>query len=96
MDMEAGLEHLAARTTSFMDSFIVVVEPGARSMQTYRKIRELALELGVWKISAVGNKVRGAEDEAFIRRNIPENELLGIIPLQRRRYRSGQKRKIAV
>jgi CO dehydrogenase maturation factor len=79
MDMEAGLEHLGRGTTSFMDSFIVVVEPGARSMQTYRKIRELALELGVRKISAVGNKVRGAEDEAFIRSNIPENELLGII-----------------
>ncbi len=79
MDMEAGLEHLGRGTTSFMDSFIVVVEPGTRSIQTYRKIRELATELGIKKISAVGNKIRGAEDEAFIRENVPENDLLGII-----------------
>jgi CO dehydrogenase maturation factor len=37
MDMEAGLEHLGRGTTSFMDSFIVVLEPGARSIQTYRR-----------------------------------------------------------
>ncbi|MBR5980341.1 MAG: AAA family ATPase, partial [Oscillospiraceae bacterium] len=34
MDMEAGLEHLGRGTASMMDQFIVVVEPGARSIQT--------------------------------------------------------------
>ncbi|MDR2606172.1 MAG: AAA family ATPase, partial [Oscillospiraceae bacterium] len=46
MDMEAGLEHLARGTTSFMDRFIVVIEPGARSVQTYQNVRRLALDLG--------------------------------------------------
>ena len=31
LDMEAGLEHLGRGTTSGMDQFIVVIEPGARS-----------------------------------------------------------------
>lgn len=79
MDMEAGLEHLGRGTTSFMDRFIVVVEPGARSIQTYKKVRELALELGVTRIDAVANKVRGPEDEEFIRNNVPGDELLGIV-----------------
>ena len=35
MDMEAGLEHLGRGTASMMDQFIVVIEPGARSVQTY-------------------------------------------------------------
>ena len=35
MDMEAGLEHLGRGTASMMDQFIVVSEPGARSVQTY-------------------------------------------------------------
>ena len=37
MDMEAGLEHLGRGTTESMDEFIVVIEPGARSVQTYTK-----------------------------------------------------------
>ena len=32
LDMEAGLEHLGRGTTSGMDAFIVVIEPGARSV----------------------------------------------------------------
>ena len=42
MDMEAGLEHLGRGTASMMDQFIVVIEPGARSVQTYVRIKELA------------------------------------------------------
>ena len=42
MDMEAGLEHLGRGTASMMDRFIVVIEPGARSIQTYTRIKELA------------------------------------------------------
>ena len=79
LDMEAGLEHLARGTTSFMDRFIVVVEPGSRSVQTYRKVRQLAFDLGVEHVDAVANKVRTEADEAFIKANIPEDELLGII-----------------
>ena len=39
MDMEAGLEHLGRGTASMMDQFIVVIEPGARSVQTYERIK---------------------------------------------------------
>lgn len=79
MDMEAGLEHLGRGTTSFMDRFIVVVEPGTRSIQTFKKIKELARELGVTRVEAVANKVRGPEDEEFIRNNIAGDELLGFV-----------------
>ena len=79
LDMEAGLEHLGRGTTSFMDRFIVVVEPGARSVQTFHNDKRLAYDLGVKKVEAVANKVRTEADEEFIRKNIPEDELLGII-----------------
>jgi CO dehydrogenase maturation factor len=78
MDMEAGLEHLGRGTTSFMDRFIVVIEPGARSVQTYQNVKRLALDLGISRVDAVANKVRNAEDEAFVREQIPD--LLGVIP----------------
>ena len=79
MDMEAGLEHLSRGTTDMVDQFIVVVEPGARSIQTYHSVQRLAADLGVHKVSVVANKVRDEADEAFIREQVPECDLLGMI-----------------
>ncbi|MBO4367644.1 MAG: AAA family ATPase, partial [Clostridia bacterium] len=79
MDMEAGLEHLGRGTASMMDQFITVIEPGARSIQTYGKVRQLAADLGITKVNVVANKVRNEEDERFIREHIPEENLLGFI-----------------
>ena len=79
MDMEAGLEHLGRGTAQGMDQFIVVIEPGARSVQTYRNVKRLANDLGISKVRVVANKVRDEQDEDFIRRNIPAGDLLGFI-----------------
>ena len=79
LDMEAGLEHLGRGTTSGMDQFIVVIEPGARSIQTYKNVKRLADDLGVRQVSVVANKVHSAEDEEYIRSRIPEEDLLGFI-----------------
>jgi len=79
MDMEAGLEHLGRGTASMMERFIVVVEPGARSVQTFHRVKQLAAGLGVKKVQAVANKIRGPEDEAYFHSLIPAEELLGFI-----------------
>ena len=79
MDMEAGLEHLGRGTAANMDQFIVVIEPGSRSVQTYRNVKRLANDLGVKRVRVVANKVRDDRDEAFIRENIPAEDLLGCI-----------------
>ena len=79
MDMEAGLEHLGRGTASMMDQFIVVIEPGARSIQTYEKVKQLAADLGITKVNVVANKVRDEGDREFIRSRIPAENLLGFI-----------------
>ena len=79
MDMEAGLEHLGRGTASNMDQFIVVIEPGARSVQTYRNVKRLAKDLGVKRVRVVANKVRDEHDEEFIRGAIPAEDFLGFI-----------------
>ena len=79
MDMEAGLEHLGRGTAANMDQFIVVIEPGSRSVQTYRNVKRLANDLGVKRVRVVANKIRDDRDEAFIRENIPAEDLLGCI-----------------
>ncbi|MCI6173106.1 MAG: carbon monoxide dehydrogenase accessory protein CooC [Clostridiales bacterium] len=79
MDMEAGLEHLGRGTAGMMDQFVVVVEPGARSVQTYGNVKRLAADLGIRNVNVVANKVRDEKDEAFIRSHIPAENLLGMI-----------------
>jgi CO dehydrogenase maturation factor len=79
MDMEAGLEHLGRGTASLMDQFIVVIEPGARSVQTYEKVKQLAADIGITKVNVVANKIRDESDKEFIRSRIPEENLLGFI-----------------
>ena len=79
MDMEAGLEHLGRGTAANMDQFIVVIEPGARSVQTYRNVKRLANDLGVKQVRVVANKIRDEKDEEFIRGAIPAEDFLGFI-----------------
>ena len=79
MDMEAGLEHLGRGTAGNMDQFIVVIEPGARSVQTYHNVKRLAADLGVKQVRVVANKVRDESDETFVRGAIPAEDLLGCI-----------------
>ena len=79
MDMEAGLEHLGRGTAANMDQFIVVIEPGARSVQTYHNVKRLASDLGIKRVRVVANKIRDQRDEDFIRGVIPAGDLLGFI-----------------
>lgn len=77
VDMEAGIEHLTRGTAEAVDAFIVVVEPGQRSVQTALTVKELAKGLGVQKVFVVANKVRGDSDISFLREHLGGMELLG-------------------
>jgi CO dehydrogenase maturation factor len=79
LDMEAGIEHLTRGTSEAMDAFIVVVEPGHRSIQTALTVKKLAAGLGVRKVFAVANKVRSEADVAYIREHLGGVELVGSI-----------------
>ncbi len=65
--MEAGIEHLGRGTASSVDRLIVVVEPGSRSIDTAFKIQALARDIGLRNIAVIGNKIRSAQDEEYIR-----------------------------
>jgi CO dehydrogenase maturation factor len=80
LDMEAGVEHLGRGTAGAVDAFVVVVEPGRRSIQTAHSIHSLAGDLGIERVYAVGNKVASESDEAFIREQLPGFHILGFLP----------------
>lgn len=80
MDMEAGIEHLGRATATAVDKLIVVVEPGRRSIDTAENIRRLAAEIKLDQIFIVGNKVRNAKDEAYLREHLSDFNILGFLP----------------
>ena len=88
LDMEAGLEHLGRGTASAVDAFIVVVEPGRRSLQTAQAIRRLAADLWIHKVYVVGNKIRNEQDESFIRESLPGDEVIGLLPFSQKAIES--------
>jgi len=80
MDMEAGIEHLGRGTADAVNAFIVVVEPGQRSLQTARAIKRLSADIGIHRVYVVGNKIRSSRDEKFILEHLPGNDVLGFLP----------------
>lgn len=66
VDMEAGLEHLSRGTGKHVSGFLAVVEPYYRSMETARRIAELAGELGITDVRAVTNKIRTEADRRAV------------------------------
>jgi CO dehydrogenase maturation factor len=79
LDMEAGIEHLTRGTAEAVDAFVVVVEPGQRSIQTAHMVKELAGGLGVKQVLAVANKVRNPEEADFVREHLGDVPLIGTI-----------------
>jgi len=82
MDMEAGVEHLGRGTAKHMDTMLVVSDPSFKSLETAKRICELATEMGIKKVFLIGNKVASVRESALIERFTVRNKilLLGLIP----------------
>ncbi len=79
VDTVAGIEHITRGTAEGVDAFIIVVEPGQRSLQTAETIRNLAQGLGIKKIFVIANKVRDDNDIMFIKQSLGDSGFLGSI-----------------
>lgn len=71
MDMEAGVEHLGRGTADEVDVMFVVVEPSAAAIETAKRVRELAADLGVPEVRAIVNRTRGNADRVINRLDVP-------------------------
>ncbi|HTP09310.1 MAG TPA: carbon monoxide dehydrogenase accessory protein CooC [Anaerolineae bacterium] len=80
LDMYAGVEHLGRATVDFVDAMIVVVEPTRRSLGTAAQIKQLANDIGLMRLWLVGNKVRNADEEDFLKVETPGIPVLGFLP----------------
>lgn len=80
LDMYAGVEHLGRATVDFVDAMLVVVEPTRRSLGTAAQIKSLAADIGLTRLYLVGNKVRNADEAAFLEAETPGLPVLGMLP----------------
>ena len=58
IDTEAGMEHIARGTIGTPDLLLIISDPGARSLRTITRIREIAIQIGLErdKIQVVFNQ----------------------------------------
>ncbi len=80
LDMEAGVEHLGRGTAKGIDIMLIVVEPGARSIETAGRIMELARQIDIRKFGAIINKAVGDIKEIEGKLNEYGIAVIGVIP----------------
>ncbi len=66
LDMEAGVEHLGRGTVVGVDQLLIVVIPSRSSIRTALKIKKMADDVQIPKVSFVGNMVQDEEDRQFL------------------------------
>jgi CO dehydrogenase maturation factor len=62
LDTEASPEHLTRGTAKYADVMLTVVEPYFKSLETGRRMAELAHGLGLKRVVLVANKVRDEQE----------------------------------
>lgn len=78
VDMEAGIEHLGRGTANGVDALIIVVNPDKNSLETKKKIKGLASDIGLKRFYTVGNKIRDSADREMIQANL-HNSPIGFV-----------------
>lgn len=83
LDLEASPEHMTRSTTEHVEHMLLVAEPYFKSMETARRYHHLAVDLGIARVSVVGNKVK-AGDESLVEEFCDQHgfELIQVVPYE--------------
>lgn len=77
VDLAAGVEFLGRASVQGIDAFVVVVEPGSRSIETAGNLAVMARDLGIGTVGAIANKVTEPAQLDAIRSQLEDVPLLG-------------------
>jgi len=80
VDLAAGVEFMGRASVQGIDAFVVVVEPGSRSIETGRNIAAMASDLGIGCVAAIANKITEPSQIEIIRSELDGITLLGSLP----------------
>jgi CO dehydrogenase maturation factor len=79
VDLAAGVEFMGRASVQGIDAMVVVVEPGARSIETAVKIVKMAGQMGIRRVAAIANKLTEAEQIEVIRAGLEGVRILGAV-----------------
>ncbi len=81
-DMEAGLEHMGRGTAEHVETMFVVADSSRKSLETAKKLHDLAKQIGIKECFIVGNRITSEQEGECIRGFAKMNglELLGLVP----------------
>lgn len=82
MDLEAGIEHMGRGTAKHVETMLIVSDPSLKSLETARKIYNLAKQAEIKRAFIVGNKVASSNEEDLIQKFAASNgmQLIGFVP----------------
>ncbi len=83
VDLAAGVEFMGRASVQGVDAFVVVVEPGGRSIETANNVAKMARELGIENVAAIANKITQNNQPDVIKSKLKDAALLGSIPYSR-------------
>ena len=77
VDLAAGVEFMGRASVQGVDAFVVVVEPGGRSIETANNVAKMAKELGIKNVAAIANKITDTAQINVIQSQLKDVSLLG-------------------
>ncbi|MHC4742308.1 MAG: ATP-binding protein [Planctomycetota bacterium] len=80
VDLAAGVEFMGRASVQGVEALVLVVEPGARSIETANHMAVMAGELGIGCVGVIANKVTDPAQTATIESQLKNVPLLGSLP----------------
>jgi CO dehydrogenase maturation factor len=83
VDLAAGVEFMGRASVQGTDALVLVVEPGARSIETAKNMANMATRLGIRQVGAIANKITESVQADAIRAQLSDVTLLGTLKYSR-------------
>ena len=83
VDLAAGVEFMGRASVQGIDALILVVEPGARSIETANKMAQMARKLGIGLVGTIVNMIAEPSQGDLIESQLKDAVLLGTLKYSR-------------
>jgi len=93
VDLAAGVEFMGRASVQGIDALVLVIEPGARSIETANNMAKMATKLGIGCVGVVANKIVETSQIDAIRSQLGDAVLLGTLKYSRSLQEADLERK---
>ena len=93
VDLAAGVEFMGRASVQGIDALVLVIEPGARSIETANNMAQMAKKLGIGCVGVIANKIAEASQIDAIRSQFGDAVLLGTLKSSRSLQEADLERK---